>query len=70
MCALICIVIIIIIIQRYYGKSLPLSEDSLHQPGISYLSAEQALADYALLIQYLRTEKYTSISKVITFGGR
>ena len=57
-------------IQRYYGKSLPLFEDSLQQPGISYLSTEQALADYALLIQYLRTEKYTGISKVIAFGGR
>lgn len=57
-------------IQRYYGKSLPLSEDSLHQPGISYLTAEQALADYALLIQHLRTVQHTGITKVIAFGGR
>ena len=56
--------------QRYYGKSLPLSEDSLQQPGISYLTAEQALADYALLIQHFRTVQYTGITKVIAFGGR
>ena len=56
--------------QRYYGKSLPLSEDSLRPPGISYLSAEQALADFAVLIQHLRTVQYTGINKVIAFGGR
>ena len=56
-------------IQRYYGKSLPLFEASLQPPGISYLTAEQALADYALLIQYLKAQ-YTGITKVIAFGGR
>lgn len=56
-------------IQRYYGKSLPLGQDSLTPPYIGYLSVAQALADYAVLIQTLKTQ-YTGIYKVITFGGR
>ena len=35
---------------------------------MGYLSAEQALADYAILIQSLK-EVY-NITKVISFGGR
>ena len=56
-------------VQRYYGKSLPLGDASLTPPSIGYLTVEQALADYAVLIQSLKTE-YTGIFKVIAFGGR
>ena len=55
--------------QRYYGKSLPLGEASLTPPSIGYLTVEQALADYAVLIQSLKAE-YTGIFSVVAFGGR
>ena len=55
--------------QRYYGKSLPFGQDSLVPPNISYLSVGQALADFAVLIQDLKSQ-YTGIFKVISFGGR
>lgn len=54
--------------QRYYGKSLPYGSSTFTPDHMGYLSAEQALADYAVLIAKLRTE--FSISKVICFGGR
>ena len=54
--------------QRYYGKSLPFGGASFVPQYIRYLTVEQALADYALLIEKLK-EDYT-ITKVITFGGR
>ena len=54
--------------QRYYGKSLPFGGAAFVPKYIRYLTVEQALADYALLIGKLK-ENYT-ITKVITFGGR
>ena len=50
--------------HRYYGSSLPYGEEKSFSPsGIGYLSIEQALADFAVIIQgYLP-------NKVIAFGG-
>jgi pimeloyl-ACP methyl ester carboxylesterase len=53
--------------QRYYGKSLPYGESTFTPGHMGFLTAEQALADYAVLISRLRTQY--SISKVISFGG-
>ncbi|CAI8053025.1 Lysosomal Pro-X carboxypeptidase [Geodia barretti] len=53
--------------HRYYGKSLPYGESTFTLSHIGYLTAEQALADYAVLISRLRTQY--RISKVISFGG-
>lgn len=54
--------------QRYYGKSLPFGNASFTKENIKYLSAEQALADFAVLVQSLK-EQY-KINKVVSFGGR
>ena len=48
---------------------MPFGKDSFTTPNISYLSVAQVLADYAVLIQSLKTQ-YTGIFKVIAFGGR
>ncbi|KAK9812902.1 hypothetical protein WJX72_005519 [[Myrmecia] bisecta] len=54
--------------HRYYGKSQPLGPGSIDtEPG--YLSAEQALADYAQLIHYLRGSLGAQRCPVIAFGG-
>jgi len=56
--------------QRYYGKSLPFGNDSFKHPYVDLLTAEQALADYAVLITALKTQANASDSRVIAFGGR
>lgn len=52
--------------HRYYGKSLPFGNESYSSPDkLGYLSAEQALADYADLLSNLNPTG----RPVITFGG-
>lgn len=53
--------------HRYYGKSLPYGSSTFTPRHMGYLNAEQALADYAVLISRLRAQY--SISKIISFGG-
>ena len=59
--------------HRYYGKSIPFGDESLKpgNPELSgYLSSEQALADYANLLTYIKSTKDgASTSPVIAFGG-
>jgi len=57
-------------VQRYYGESLPFGELSFDPPYIALLSAEQALADYAVLVTSLKLQLNASQSPVIAFGGR
>ena len=58
-------------LQRYYGESLPYDAASFQPKNIGYLSAEQALADYAVTIQLIYAiPAYQNITKVISFGGR
>jgi hypothetical protein len=57
-------------LQRYYGESLPFGELSFQHPYIDLLTAEQALADYAVLITSLKLQYKASNSPVIAFGGR
>ena len=57
--------------QRYYGKSLPYgAEKAFTQPYISYLTTEQALADYAVLINSVKQQLNATAAPVIAFGGR
>lgn len=53
--------------HRYYGKSMPFGNESYKDPQhLGYLSSEQALADYAQLLQFLNPE---SKRPVIAMGG-
>ncbi|CAK0782805.1 hypothetical protein CVIRNUC_006000 [Coccomyxa viridis] len=54
--------------HRYYGKSQPFGKDSLGKDP-SFLSIEQALADYAALIYHLKEKLKAEGSPVIAFGG-
>lgn len=43
--------------HRFYGKTQPFGDDSYKSvQNLGYLSSEQALADFAVLIQYLKDE--------------
>lgn len=57
--------------HRYYGKSMPYGKDSFKSPvHLGYLTVEQALADYADLLQYIRnTLPGARDSQVVSFGG-
>jgi len=58
--------------HRYYGRSLPYGNKSLTpDPNFNgFLTSEQALADYACLLHYIKTEvKGAKNSPVIAFGG-
>uniref|UniRef100_A0AAQ5WXA2 Lysosomal Pro-X carboxypeptidase n=1 Tax=Amphiprion ocellaris TaxID=80972 RepID=A0AAQ5WXA2_AMPOC len=57
--------------HRYYGESLPFGQDSYSDSKhLNYLTAEQALADFAVLIQNLKnTLPGAQQSPVIAVGG-
>jgi len=55
--------------HRYYGKSLPFGDKSFDEGNIGLLTMEQAMADFATLIQHLKKEYDCEKSPVITFGG-
>jgi hypothetical protein len=55
--------------HRYYGQSLPFGNESFSTPYIDYLSSQQALADYAYLIKYLKMSYNAESSPLIAFGG-
>ncbi|OWR42386.1 lysosomal Pro-X carboxypeptidase [Danaus plexippus] len=55
--------------HRYYGQSMPFGNKSLDNEHIGYLTSEQALADYADLINYLQGNKQRPTYPVIAFGG-
>ncbi|CAH2103008.1 unnamed protein product [Euphydryas editha] len=55
--------------HRYYGQSMPFGNKSLENENIGYLTAAQALADYADLIDYLQGDKVEPRYPVIAFGG-
>ena len=54
--------------HRYFGDSLPFGPQKVTQH-MSYLSSEQALADYAALIRVLKHEYDANNAAVIGFGG-
>ncbi|KAL0972661.1 hypothetical protein UPYG_G00192550 [Umbra pygmaea] len=57
--------------HRYYGESLPFGKDSYSDPKhLNYLTSEQALADFAVLIKELKqTVPGAQNSPVIAIGG-
>ena len=56
--------------HRYYGKSQPFGgAQPTTGEELQYLTMEQALADYATLIDTIKKERKTESSKVIAFGG-
>jgi pimeloyl-ACP methyl ester carboxylesterase len=57
--------------HRYYGESLPFGNDSFDLDKIQYLSVEQALADYAVLLTQLKKDYNLTDANnpIIAFGG-
>ena len=57
--------------HRYYGKTLPFGDNSFDLDKIVYLSIEQALADYAVLLTQLKKNMNLTDDKnpIIAFGG-
>ncbi|ELR16807.1 lysosomal ProX carboxypeptidase [Acanthamoeba castellanii str. Neff] len=56
--------------HRYFGESMPFGSKSFDPEKISYLSPEQALADYAVLITHLKeTLPHAKNCPVFAFGG-
>ena len=45
-------------------------DQSFQDDKIGYLTIEQALADYAVLLTELKTQFQATGSKVVAFGGR
>lgn len=57
--------------HRYYGKSMPFGNQSYKDPlKMSFLTSEQALADYAKLVGHLKSSiNGAHNSSVVAFGG-
>ncbi|XP_071087061.1 lysosomal Pro-X carboxypeptidase-like [Haliotis cracherodii] len=57
--------------HRYYGSSIPYGSQAFKDPSkLNYLTSEQALADFAVLIRYLKSSiPGTNDSPVVAFGG-
>jgi len=55
--------------HRYYGLSMPFGDNSYDINNLAYLTAEQALADYAWMLMSLQTNLSATTAPVILFGG-
>ena len=60
---------VVFIEHRYYGKSLPFGSDWQQDYNYQYLTVEQALADYAVILTDLKLQLGRPERKVIAFGG-
>lgn len=62
--------LIVFIEHRYYGKSMPFDDQkNFVHPYIDLLTAEQALADYAVFVESLKMQYNAENCAVIAFGG-
>mmetsp|Transcript_17533 Transcript_17533/g.51923 ORF Transcript_17533/g.51923 Transcript_17533/m.51923 type:complete len:493 (-) Transcript_17533:93-1571(-) len=65
--------LIVFLEHRFFGHSLPFgngsASDAVRPDRIGLLSVEQALADYASIIYWLREEYGAWDAQVVTFGG-
>lgn len=55
--------------HRYYGKSLPFGSNSFTTENIGFLSIEQTLADYAILLKRVRKDYDIPKHPIFAFGG-
>ena len=55
--------------HRFYGSSMPFGNASYDNVNLGLLSSEQALADYAVLLDSLKLNLTATASPVVTFGG-
>jgi dipeptidyl-peptidase-2 len=53
--------------HRYYGDSLPFGKDSFTPENIKYLTSEQAMADFAILVKWLKNKE--GLKKAVVIGG-
>ncbi|KAI5659030.1 hypothetical protein M9H77_27823 [Catharanthus roseus] len=62
--------LLVFIEHRFYGESLPFGKKSTKSAEtLGYLSSQQALADYAVLIRSLKKNLSSEASPVVVFGG-
>nr|CAB3239873.1 dipeptidyl peptidase 2 [Phallusia mammillata] len=55
--------------HRFYGTSLPFGNNTFMHKNIGLLTVEQAMADYAYLIEHLKESYNATHVPVIAFGG-
>ncbi|KAF0686759.1 hypothetical protein As57867_021395, partial [Aphanomyces stellatus] len=55
--------------HRYFGKSFPKIANATFLESLRFLSSEQALADYAVLVRHVKDTFNAEESPVIAFGG-
>lgn len=55
--------------HRYYGESMPFGSSSFDHDKVGYLTIEQAMADFAVLVTELKIQFKATESKVVAFGG-
>lgn len=62
--------LLVFIEHRFYGKSMPFGKDSYKSAEtLGYLTSQQALADFAVLIRSLKQNLSSEASPVVVFGG-
>ncbi|XP_065183893.1 dipeptidyl peptidase 2-like [Sycon ciliatum] len=60
---------IVFIEHRYYGKSIPFGANWRQDLNYQFLTVDQALADYAVILSVLKKDLGNPNRKVIAFGG-
>lgn len=62
--------LLVFIEHRFYGKSMPFGNKSYNTANtLGYLTSQQALADFAVLVRSLKHNLSSEASPVVVFGG-